>query len=59
MADASLVCVEPGEERGAGGAAAGGVVELGEAEARLGEGVELRGVDLAAVATQIGVADVI
>jgi len=59
VADTSLMCIETSEEGGAGGAATGGVVELSEAEAVGGEGVEIGGLDLAAVATDVGVAHVI
>ena len=47
---AGLITVEAGEEGDTGGVALGGVVELGEAEAILSEGVEVGGVDLGAVA---------
>jgi hypothetical protein len=57
--DAGLMRVKPGEERGAGGAAAGGVVELGEAHAAAGEGVQVGGRDLSAVAAEVGVAAVV
>jgi len=53
------VRVEPGEERGPGGAASGGVVELGEADAVAGEGIEVWRVDFASVATDVGEADVV
>ena len=59
VADARLVRVEAGEQGGAGGAAAGGVVEAGETEAVFREGVEVRGLDLAAVAADVGPAQVI
>ena len=52
--DADLVGVEAGEDRRPGGAAPGGVVELGEADAVGGQTVETRGLDLAAVAADVG-----
>jgi hypothetical protein len=58
-ADAGLMRIEAGEERGPRGAAAGGVVELSEAEAAGGEGVEMRRADFAAVAAQLGVAEIV
>src|SRR5262249_44479889 len=45
VADARLVRVEAGEQAGAGRAAPGGVVELGESEAAGGQRVEVRGAD--------------
>ncbi len=59
VADARLVGVEPREEGGAGRAAAGGVVELAEADAAGGEGVGGGGLDLAAVAADVRVAHVV
>ena len=53
VADARLVRIKAGEERGAGGTATGGIVELGEAEAVGGEGVEIGRVDLTSVATEV------
>ena len=44
---------------GAGGAAAGGVVELGEAHAAAREAIQIGGVDLASIAAEIGVAHVV
>jgi hypothetical protein len=57
--DTGLVWVEAGHEGGAGGAAAAAVVELGEADTAVGEGVEVRGFDLATVITEVGEAHVI
>jgi hypothetical protein len=59
VADAGLMGIEAREEGGAGGATAGGVVELGEAEAFLGERVEVGGADLAAVAAEVAEAHVV
>ena len=59
VADAGLMGVESGEEGGAGGAAAGGVVELGEAESASGEGVEVGGGDFGAVTAEISEAHVV
>ena len=59
VANAGLVRVESGEEGGAGGAAAAGIVELGEAHAVGSEGVEIGGFDFASVAADVGVAHVI
>ena len=59
VTDAGLVRVESGEEGGAGGATAGRIVKLGEAHSVGGEGVEIGGFDLAAVATDVGVAHVV
>jgi hypothetical protein len=54
-----LVTVEAGEKGDAGGVALGGVVELGEAEAVVGERVEVGSIDFGAVAAEIGEAEVI
>ena len=59
MADAGLMRIEAGEQRGARGAAARHVVELREPHATRGERVEIRRGDLAAVATDVGVADIV
>lgn len=59
VADAGLMGIEAGEESGAGGAAAGGVIELGEADAALREAVEVGGGDFAAIAADVGEAHVI
>ena len=59
VADAGLVRVEAGEQRRAAGAAAGGVVEMGEAHAFFGEGVEVGRADFAAEAADIGVAEIV
>src|SRR5262249_42708506 len=59
VADAGLVWIKAGEQTGAGRAAAGGVVELREAQAAGGEGVEVGRRDLAAVAAEVGVAHVV
>jgi len=56
---AGLVTVKAGEEGDTGGVALGGVVELGEAEAIGGEGVEVWGIDFGAVAAEVGEAEVI
>lgn len=59
VADAGLVGVAAGEQGGAGGAAAGAVVELGEADAAIGEFLEVGGGDFAAVGADVGVAEVV
>ena len=59
VADASLVGVQAGEERGAAGATAGGVIELGEADSVGGEGIEVRGGDFATETTEIGEAHIV
>ena len=56
---AGLMGVESGEERGAGGAAAARVVELGEAQAFPGHAVEIGRLNLTAVATDVAEAHVI
>ena len=57
--DARLMRIEAGEQRGTRGAAAGRVVELREPQAALCQRVQIRRVDLAAVATDVGKAHVI
>ena len=59
VADASLVGVQAREERGAAGATAGGVIELGEADSVGGEGIEVRGGDFATETTEIGEAHIV
>ena len=59
VADASLVGVQAGEERSAPGAAACGVIELGEADSVGGEGIEVRGGDFATETTEIGEAHIV
>jgi hypothetical protein len=59
VADAGLMRIEAGEERRPGGAAAGGVVELGEAEAVFGEAVEGGGGDFTPVGADIGLAEIV
>ncbi len=59
MANAALVGIETGEQRGAGGTAPAVVVELGEAEAVRGEFVEIGGVDFAAVTADVREAHVV
>jgi len=51
--------VQPGEQRGARGTASRCVVELGEAQAALGERVKVRRLNLAAVASKIREAHVV
>ena len=58
-ADTGLMGVKSGEQAGAGGAAAGGVVELGEADPVLRKIVEIRGFNLAAVTADVRVAHVV
>ncbi len=59
LAVAEAIAVNPAEEGGPGGPAAGGVVELGEAETVFGQLVEVRGVDFAAEATEVGESHVV
>jgi len=59
VADARLVRVETGQQRGARRAAARGVIELREAQAVRRERVEIRRRNLAAVAAEVGEAHVI
>ena len=59
VTNASLVGVEAGENGGARGAAAAGVVEVGEAQAVGGEGVEVGGFDFGAEAADVGEAHVV
>ena len=54
-----LLGVVTGEQGAAGGPAASGVIELGEAHAVVGEAVEVRRGDLAAVAAEVGEAQVV
>jgi hypothetical protein len=58
-ANAGLVGVEPGEERGTGGTAPGGVIELRETEAVIGEGIEGWGLDFAAVTAEVRPTEVV
>ena len=53
MANAGLMRVGAGEERGASRAAAAGVVKLSEADAAVGKGVKGWGVNLTAVAAEV------
>ena len=57
--DAGLVLVETGEEAGARGTAARGVIHLREAKSVVGEVVETRRFDFAAVASEVGVAEIV
>ena len=59
VSNSCLVWVEPGEKRGAGGAATAGVVELREAQAVGSELVEIRGFYLPPVTSDVGIAHVI
>ena len=59
VADARHVRVEARQQRGAGGAATGAVVELGEAQALRRERVEVGRLDLPAVAADVGPAHVV
>ena len=54
VADAGLVGMEPRHQGGTRWAASSAVVELGEAYASLGEGVEVRGMDLTAMVAEVG-----
>ena len=58
-ADAGLVGVNAGDERGAGGAAAGAGVEGGKLGAACGETFEIGRGNFAAVAGEIGEAEVV
>ena len=57
--DARLVRIESGHERGASWAAARGVREVGETDAVLCEAVEVGGLNLPAVAAEVGVAEIV
>ena len=59
VADAGLLWVESGEERGAGRTAASGVIHLGESESVVAEGIKVWGADFRAEAADIGVAHVV
>ena len=59
VADAGLMRVEAGEERGARGTAAGGIVEVREAQAAGGERIEIGRGDLAAEAADVGIAHIV
>ena len=59
VAHAGLVRVEAGQQGRAGRAAAGRVVEVAEAQAVRGQKIEVGGVDLAAVAAEVGEAHVV
>lgn len=59
MADAGLVRIEPGEQRGASRAAPRGVVEMGETQPAFGQRVEIGGGNISAVTSEIGVADIV
>src|SRR6476660_9367041 len=54
VAHAGVMRIEAGEQCGARWAAAGGVVELGEAQAGSGKFVDVGGWDFAAVAGEVG-----
>ena len=56
---AGHVVVEPGQQRGPGGRAHRVDMEVGVAQALGGQAVQLGGVDLGAVAAQVGVAEVV
>ena len=58
-ADARLVRVEAGEQARARRAAAAGIVAAGETQAIRGEGVECRRADLATVAAEVRVAEIV
>ena len=51
--------VVAGEDGGAGGPAAGGVVEVGEAESVFGKGIKVRGGNFGTVATEVRVAEIV
>lgn len=57
--DSGLGRVEPGHQRGATGAAARRVVEGLEADSVLSQRIDVGRVDLAAVATEVGVAEIV
>ena len=54
-----LLRVEAGHQSTASGPAAGSVVELREAQAVLRERIEIRRLNLAAIATEVGVTEII
>ncbi|MBA7647856.1 hypothetical protein ES703_55635 [subsurface metagenome] len=56
---AGLMRIQPGQQRGAGRAAAGGVVESGETDSPGGQPVEVGRVDLSPIAAQVGKAHVV
>src|SRR5690606_9694119 len=56
---ANLLGVVAGEERGSRRPAAGGVIELSEAESFVSQLVEVRGGDFAAVTAEVGIAEVV
>ena len=58
-AEAGVLPILAAHQRGAGGFALRGVVELGEAEAPRGKAIEMRRGDLAAVATEVGIPHVV
>ena len=59
VADACLVRVKTRHQGCPGGAAPSTVVELGEAYSSLGKGVEVRGVDFAAMVAEVGKSHVV
>ena len=59
VAYSCLVSVETGEQSGPGRAAAGGIVELCEAQSVAGEPVQIRGMNFPAIAADVGIAHVI
>ena len=57
--DSGLVRIEAGQERCAGWTTSRGVVHLSEPDARLGQRVDVRCIDLAAVAADVGIPHII
>ncbi len=57
--DPDLVGMEPGHQGSPRWTTPSAVVELGKAHAPLGEGIEVRGIDLSAMVTKVGKAHVV
>lgn len=59
VAYAGLVGIEAGQEAGAGGTTASGVIKLGEAETVHGQTIDVRSGDLTTVTADVGEAHVV
>lgn len=59
VADAGLVRIDTGEDRGAGGAATRIRVELAEVRTLGGEAIQVGRVDFGTVATEVGVTEIV
>ena len=59
QSDPGLMLVHPGKQGSPGRATAGGVVELGEAQAVIGERIEVGRHDFSSVATHVGIPHVV